>query len=110
MKGLVPEKAAATYNKLAGEKVAPVLAKPDAKLPKANGAAHRFGCPTIQVHRGGRRRGAKHHRCRVKPDAVSGEGMDYVPPQSLFQTVTCRPDLVKTVEQLDLVVSCDVYF
>lgn len=26
-----------------------------------------------------------------------------------FQTVTCRPDLVKTVEQLDLVVSCDVY-
>lgn len=26
-----------------------------------------------------------------------------------FQTVTCRSDLVKTVEQLDLVVSCDVY-
>lgn len=32
--GMYQKKAAATYNKLAGEKVAPVLAKPDVKLPK----------------------------------------------------------------------------
>lgn len=106
--GLYQKKAAATYNKLAGEKVAPVLAKPDVKLPKP--AAQRIDLVAPQFKYiaagGGVVQSIIDAVLNQTPYPVKGWIMSRHNP---FQTVTCRPDLVKTVEQLDLVVSCDVY-
>lgn len=106
--GMYQKKNAATYNKLAGEKVAPVLAKPDAKLAKP--AAQRIDMVAPQFKYiaagGGVVQSIIDAVLNQTPYPVKGWIMSRHNP---FQTVTCRPDLVKTVEQLDLVVSCDVY-
>ena len=106
--GLYQKKAAATYNKLAGEKVAPVLAKPDAKLPKPTAQRIDLVAPQFKyiAAGGGVVQSIIDAVLNQTPYPVKGWIMSRHNP---FQTVTCRPDLVKTVEQLDLVVSCDVY-
>lgn len=106
--GLYQKKAAATYNKLAGEKVAPVLAKPDVKLPKPTAQRIDLVAPQFKyiAAGGGVVQSIIDAVLNQTPYPVKGWIMSRHNP---FQTVTCRPDLVKTVEQLDLVVSCDVY-
>ncbi|MRF60505.1 thiosulfate reductase PhsA [Citrobacter portucalensis] len=106
--GLYQKKAAATYNKLAGEKVAPVLAKPDVKLPKPTAQRIDLVAPQFKyiAAGGGVVQSIIDAVLNQTPYPVKGWVMSRHNP---FQTVTCRPDLVKTVEQLDLVVSCDVY-
>ncbi|MDA8500077.1 thiosulfate reductase PhsA [Citrobacter sp. Igbk 17] len=106
--GMYQKKAAATYNKLAGEKVAPVLAKPDAKLPKPTAQRIDLVAPQFKyiAAGGGVVQSIIDAVSNQTPYPVKGWIMSRHNP---FQTVTCRPDLVKTVEQLDLVVSCDVY-
>lgn len=106
--GMYQKKAAATYNKLAGEKVAPVLAKPDAKLPKPTAQRIDLVAPQFKyiAAGGGVVQSIIDAVLNQTPYPVKGWIMSRHNP---FQTVTCRPDLVKTVEQLDLVVSCDVY-
>ncbi|MFV9358203.1 thiosulfate reductase PhsA, partial [Citrobacter freundii] len=106
--GLYQKKAAATYNKLAGEKVAPVLAKPDVKLPKPTAQRIDLVAPQFKyiAAGGGVVQSIIDAVLNQMPYPVKGWIMSRHNP---FQTVTCRPDLVKTVEQLDLVVSCDVY-
>lgn len=106
--GLYQKKAAATYNKLAGEKVAPVLAKPDVKLPKPTAQRIDLVAPQFKyiAAGGGVVQSIIDAVLNQTPYPVKGWSMSRHNP---FQTVTCRPDLVKTVEQLDLVVSCDVY-
>jgi thiosulfate reductase/polysulfide reductase chain A len=106
--GMYQKKAAATYNKLAGEKVAPVLAKPDVKLPKPTAQRIDLVAPQFKyiAAGGGVVQSIIDAVLKQTPYPVKGWIMSRHNP---FQTVTCRPDLVKTVEQLDLVVSCDVY-
>lgn len=106
--GLYQKKAAATYNKLAGVKVAPVLAKPDVKLPKPTAQRIDLVAPQFKyiAAGGGVVQSIIDAVLNQTPYPVKGWIMSRHNP---FQTVTCRPDLVKTVEQLDLVVSCDVY-
>lgn len=106
--GLYQKKAAATYNKLAGEKVAPVLAKPEVKLPKPTAQRIDLVAPQFKyiAAGGGVVQSIIDAVLNQTPYPVKGWIMSRHNP---FQTVTCRPDLVKTVEQLDLVVSCDVY-
>jgi len=106
--GLYQKKAAGTYNKLAGEKVAPVLAKPDVKLPKPTAQRIDLVAPQFKyiAAGGGVVQSIIDAVLNQTPYPVKGWIMSRHNP---FQTVTCRPDLVKTVEQLDLVVSCDVY-
>lgn len=107
--GLYQKKGASTYNKLAGEQVAPVLAKPDVKtMPKP--AAKRIDLVAEQFKYiaagGGVVQSIIDATLNQTPYPVKGWIMSRHNP---LQTVTCRPDLVKTMEQLDLVVSCDVY-
>ncbi|HCA0683320.1 TPA: thiosulfate reductase PhsA [Citrobacter freundii] len=116
--GLYQKKAAATYNKLAGEKVAPVLAKPDVKLPKPTAQRIDLVAPQFKyiAAGGGVVQSIIDAVLNQTPYPVKGWIMSRHNPfqtvtcrPDLVKTVTCRPDLVKTVEQLDLVVSCDVY-
>ncbi|GDP02495.1 thiosulfate reductase PhsA [Escherichia coli] len=107
--GLYQKKAATTYNKLAGEKVAPVLAKPDVKnMPKPKAQRIDLVAPQFKyiAAGGGVVQSIIDAVLNQTPYPVKGWLMSRHNP---FQTVTCRPDLVKTVERLDLVVSCDVY-
>lgn len=107
--GLYQKKAAAIYNKLAGEKVAPVLAKPDVKnMPKPKAQRIDLVAPQFKyiAAGGGIVQSIIDAVLNQTPYPVKGWIMSRHNP---FQTMTCRPDLVKTVEQLDLVVSCDVY-
>ncbi|EKS7792964.1 thiosulfate reductase PhsA [Edwardsiella piscicida] len=107
--GLYQKKGASVYNKLAGETVAPTLAKPGVKgmpsiqAPRIDATAPQF---TYITASGGVVQSIIDAALKQTPYPLKGWIMSRHNP---FQTVTCRPDLVKTVESLDLVVSCDVY-
>ncbi|POT58484.1 thiosulfate reductase PhsA [Citrobacter amalonaticus] len=107
--GLYQKKSAATYNKLAGEKVAPVLAKPDIQnMPKPTAQRIDLVAPQFKfiAASGGVVQSIIDAVLNETAYPVKGWIMSRHNP---LQTVTCRPALVKTVEKLDLVVSCDVY-
>ncbi|KFC00382.1 thiosulfate reductase [Trabulsiella guamensis ATCC 49490] len=107
--GMYQKKGAGTYNKLAGVKVAPVLASPDVSNV-AKIAAKRIDLVEPQYKfiaaGGGVLQSIINASLTQKPYPLKGWIMSRHNP---LQTVTCRPDLVKTLEQMDLVVSCDVY-
>lgn len=107
--GLYQKKGASVYNKLAGEKVAPTLAKLNIKnMPKPTAQRIDLVAPQFKyiAAGGGVVQSIIDAALTRKPYPIKAWIMSRHNP---FQTVTCRPDLVKTVEQLDLVVSCDVY-
>lgn len=85
-----------------------MLAKPDVKLPKPTAQRIDLVAPQFKyiAAGGGVVQSIIDAVLNQTPYPVKGWIMSRHNP---FQTVTCRPDLVKTVEQLDLVVSCDVY-
>lgn len=85
-----------------------MLAKPDVKLPKPTAQRIDLVAPQFKyiAAGGGVVQSIIDAVLNQMPYPVKGWIMSRHNP---FQTVTCRPDLVKTVEQLDLVVSCDVY-
>ncbi|EBP2810640.1 thiosulfate reductase PhsA, partial [Salmonella enterica] len=107
--GLYQKKNASVYNKLAGEKVAPTLAKLNIKnMPKPTAQRIDLIAPQFKyiAAGGGVVQSIIDAVLTEKPYPIKAWIMSRHNP---FQTVTCRSDLVKTVEQLDLVVSCDVY-
>ncbi len=107
--GLYQKKNASVYNKLAGEKVAPTLAKLNIKnMPKPTAQRIDLVAPQFKyiAAGGGVVQSIIDAALTQKPYPIKAWIMSRHNP---FQTVTCRSDLVKTVEQLDLVVSCDVY-
>lgn len=107
--GLYQKKNASVYNKLAGEKVAPTLAKLNIKnMPKPTAQRIDLVAPQFKyiAAGGGVVQSIIDAVLTQKPYPIKAWIMSRHNP---FQTVTCRSDLVKTVEQLDLVVSCDVY-
>lgn len=107
--GMYQKKSAAAYNKLAGEIVAPELAKPSVKgMPKIS--AKRIDAIDPQfsyINKGGGIVQSIIDATRQqKPYPVKAWMMSRHNP---LQTVACRPELVETMAALDLVVSCDVY-
>lgn len=107
--GLYQKKGAGTYNKLAGTKVAPVLANPDvSNLGKITAKRIDLVEPQFKyiAAGGGILQSIINAAETQRPYPIKGWIMSRHNP---LQTVTSRPDLVKTIEQMDLVVSCDVY-
>ncbi len=107
--GMYQKKAAAKYNKLAGIDVAPELAKPTVKgMPKITAKRVDATAPQFKyINKGG-----------GIVQSIIDSTLHGVPYQTKawimsrhnpFQTVSCRPDLEKTAQKLDLIVSCDVY-
>lgn len=107
--GMYQKKGAEKYNKLAGQKVAPELAKPGVKnMPVIEAKRIDALAPAFKyINKGG---GIVQSIITVveqqKPYPIKAWIMSRHNP---LQTVACRPELVKTVDKLDLVVSCDVY-
>ncbi|SUB82134.1 Sulfur reductase chain A [Pragia fontium] len=107
--GLYQKKNAEKYNKLAGEAVAPVLAKPGVKgMPEITTKRIDAIAPAFKyINKGGGIVQSIIDAVETeKPYPVKAWIMSRHNP---LQTVSCRPELVKTLEKLDLVVSCDVY-
>lgn len=108
--GLYQKKNASVYNKLAGEKVAPTLAKLNIKnMPKPTAQRIDLVAPQFKyiAAGGGVVQSIIDAVLTQKPYPIKAWIMSRHNP---FQTVTCRSDLVKTVEQLDLVVSLRCLF
>lgn len=107
--GMYQKKGADKYNKLAGQTVAPTLAKPGVKnMPEIKAKRIDALKPEFKyINKGGgivqSIIGAVEQE---KPYPVKAWIMSRHNP---LQTVACRPELVKTIDKLDLVVSCDVY-
>lgn len=107
--GMYQKKGADKYNKLAGEAVAPSLAKPGVKdMPKITAKRIDATRPEFKYinKSGGIVQSIIDAVETEKPYAVKAWVMSRHNP---LQTVTGRPELVKTLEKLELVVSCDVY-
>ncbi|GKX54252.1 thiosulfate reductase [Leminorella grimontii] len=107
--GMYQKKGAEKYNKLAGEAVAPTLAKPGVKdMPKIEAKRIDATRPEFKyINKGGGIVQSIIDAVETeKPYAVKAWMMSRHNP---LQTVSCRPELVKTIEKLELVVSCDVY-
>ncbi|CGJ32851.1 thiosulfate reductase [Salmonella enterica subsp. enterica serovar Typhi] len=99
--GLYQKKNASVYNKLAGEKVAPTLAKLNIKnMPKPTAQRIDLVAPQFKyiAAGGGVVQSIIDAALTQKPYPIKAWIMSRHNP---FQTVTCRSDLVKTVEQLD---------
>ncbi|MGN3438204.1 thiosulfate reductase PhsA [Proteus penneri] len=107
--GMYQKKAASKYNKLAGINVAPELAKPSVKgMPEITAKRIDATAPQFKyINKGG-----------GIVQSIIDSTLNGVPYQTRawimsrhnpFQTVSCRPELEKTAQKLDLIVSCDVY-
>lgn len=107
--GMYQNKRAASYNKLAGEMVAPVLAKPEVKgMPEISAKRIDAIDPQFKYINsgGGIVQSIIDAVNQQKPYEIKAWIMSRHNP---VQTVACRPELVNALEKLDLVVSCDVY-
>ncbi|HGN0185367.1 TPA: thiosulfate reductase PhsA [Proteus mirabilis] len=107
--GMYQKKAAAKYNKLAGIDVAPELAKPTVKgMPKITAKRVDATAPQFKyINKGG---GIVQSIIDSTLHGVPYQTKAWIMPRhNPFQTVSCRPDLEKTAQKLDLIVSCDVY-
>ncbi|GGY93535.1 thiosulfate reductase PhsA [Shewanella fodinae] len=101
-------KKAATYNKFAGEAVAPELAKPGVNIPKPN--AKRIDQMDEQYallwKMGGIYQSIIDTVNTNKPYAIHGWVMTRTNP---MQTMTDRAKVEQALKQMDLVVCCDLY-
>ncbi len=105
----IRKKAASKYNKLAGINVAPELAKPSVKgMPEITAKRIDATAPQFKyINKGG----------GIVQSIIDStlEGVPYqtrawiMSRHNPFQTVSCRPELEKAAQKLDLIVSCDVY-
>lgn len=106
--GLFKKKNAGTYNKLAGEKVAPSLAKLSVKGPEIT--AKRLDAIDPQfdyINKGGGIMQAVMTAIETKQPYEIKAWISS--RQNIMQTLACRPALEAAFNKLDLLVSCDVY-
>ncbi|MFS1424841.1 thiosulfate reductase PhsA [Shewanella sp. 10N.286.48.B5] len=107
--GLYFGKKASTYNKFAGEKAAPTLAKPGVKnMPKID--AKRIDMVDEQYSllwsSGGIYQTILDASLDAVPYQLHGWVMSRTNP---MQTMTDRARIVKTMQKLDFIVACDIY-
>lgn len=107
--GMYQKKNATKYNKLAGIDVAPELAKLTVKnMPEITAQRIDATAPQFKyINKGG----------GIVQSIIDStlQGIPYqtkawiMSRHNPFQTISCRPDLEKVAQQLELIVSCDVY-